>query len=554
MADLVMLPKEGITVESCLIGTWHKNIGDPVSLNDVLFDYETDKAAFECISTAAGVLLHKFYHEGDEAPVLTPAAIIGEEGEDVSSIISEVSAKPKDDAPVADGESDDEEGAGDAVEGVRDDEIVAGIDDLDPVAAESEEDETVQADTDETDQDSVTAESEESTEEADAVQEDTDEADQEPVTAGSEESTEEAEAVQEDTDETDEQSEELKVSPRARSFASEQGVDLSTVVPTGPAGRIVEADVIAAVNAAPAEDEIAAAAEDIGLLRDAGGDAEGASDGAEGAIGGGEDAGGDEEGEAAQAEAGEIAGAGAKPPYVDEPFTKIRAVIAKTMTASLHRSAQLTHHHSFDATSVLAMRKDFKSSDEALGYNNVSLGDILLYVVSRRLAKHPEINALVADEGIRKYNVVNLGVAVDTSRGLMVPTIFNAEIKSLKEISKELRELAAAAREGRISPDLLQGGTFTVSNLGTTGVEFFTPIINPPQAAILGVCGITQRVRKDENGQLSVYPSMGLSFTYDHRAVDGAPASRFVAELCEDLASFSWKTLAIELEIERGTF
>ena len=87
MAEIVLLPKEGITVESCLIGTWHKDIGDPVSLNDILFDYETDKASFECVSTAAGILLHRVYQEGDEAPVLTPAAIIGAEGEDISFLL-----------------------------------------------------------------------------------------------------------------------------------------------------------------------------------------------------------------------------------------------------------------------------------------------------------------------------------------------------------------------------------------------------------------------------------------------------------------------------------
>jgi len=220
------------------------------------------------------------------------------------------------------------------------------------------------------------------------------------------------------------------------------------------------------------------------------------------------------------------------------------------MVASLQRGAQLTHHHSFDATSVLAMREDFKSSDESLGYNGVSVGDIILYVTSRILAKHPEINALVAETGVRKFFTVNLGFAVDTQRGLLVPTIFSAEKKSLREISNEVKELAVAAKEGRISPDLLAGGTFTVSNLGATGVEVFTPIINPPQAAIAGITGIVERVRKGKNGRVEIYPSIGVSLTYDHRAIDGAPASRFADELCEALTEFSWKTLALEYETE----
>jgi pyruvate dehydrogenase E2 component (dihydrolipoamide acetyltransferase) len=496
-----MLPKEGITVESCLIGAWHKDIGDPVSQNDILFDYETDKAAFECISTADGVLLHKFYQEGDEAPVLTPAAIIGEIGEDISSLIYETSAG-------AGSERSDETGSA-ATESDGDD--IAPAEDVPPAGDAPSE--------------SITP-SEAARTEADGGE----------MTQTAEAGEDAGNDIGNDT--SNDAGGDVNISPRARIYASEHGVDLSKVVPTGPNGRILETDIIAAVNAAPQDTSSSEVSPDSAQAEPEPVHAEPEPDTAQAEPDSGDK----------RADQSETADSEAIPPYIDEPFTKIRAVIAKTMTASLHRSAQVTNHHSFDATSVLAMRKDFKSSEETLGYKNVSLGDIVLYVVSRRLAVHPEINALVADEGIRKYNIVNLGVAVDTPRGLLVPTIFNAEKKSLKEISKEIRELADAARESRISPDLLQGGTFTVSNLGTTGVEFFTPIINPPQAAILGVCGISERVRKDENGQLVLYPSIGLSFTYDHRAVDGAPASRFVSELCEDLTSFSWKTLAIESE------
>ena len=441
MADIVMMPKEGITVESCLVGSWHKNVGEPVAKDEVLFEYETDKATFECLSTATGVLLHKFCNEGDETPVLTPAAVIGSEGEDISALIGGASAQEA--APSSN--NDDQE------------TIINEVEDV----------------------------------------------------------AEAAEVVEEQTDAECIENKETIASPRARAFAADQGIDLGGVVPTGPGGRILEADVIEAANSLGAEEQVSISGE-----------------AAQGKLASAKD---------------EVSGE-ALPVYVDEPYTKIRAVIAKTMASSLQRSAQLTNHHSFDATAVLAMREDFKSMDEGHEYGGVSVGDIVLYVVSRALAKHPEINALVAEEGIRKYNIVNLGVAVDTPRGLMVPTIFNAEKKSLREISKEVKTLAASCKEGRISPDYLRGGTFTVSNLGATGVEIFTPIINPPQAAILGVCGITSKVKEGANGQPVVYPSIGLSLTYDHRAVDGAPASRFASELCEALAEFSWKTIAIELE------
>ena len=133
---------------------------------------------------------------------------------------------------------------------------------------------------------------------------------------------------------------------------------------------------------------------------------------------------------------------------------------------------------------------------------------------------------------------MHLGVAVDTPRGLMVPTLFHADQKSLSQISAEAKALAAACQDGSINPDLLQGASFTISNLGALGVEHFTPVVNPPQAGILGVNCITERVRTVE-GQLTAYPAMGLSLTYDHRALDGAPASRFLQELCTALENFN---------------
>ena len=146
---------------------------------------------------------------------------------------------------------------------------------------------------------------------------------------------------------------------------------------------------------------------------------------------------------------------------------------------------------------------------------------------------------MLDDNNIRLFKHVNLGVAVDTPRGLMVPTIFHADEMSLVEISKAVKELAAQCREGNISPDKLAGGTFTVSNLGNMGVESFTPVINPPQTGILGVCGTTERVKKLPDGTITTYPAMGLSLTYDHRAVDGTPAARFQKELGQNLENFT---------------
>ena len=138
---------------------------------------------------------------------------------------------------------------------------------------------------------------------------------------------------------------------------------------------------------------------------------------------------------------------------------------------------------------------------------------------------------------IRYFKHVNLGIAVDTPRGLLVPTLFAAETKTLGQISAEAKALAKSAIDGSINPDFLQGGTFTISNLGLYGIESFTPVINPPQVALLGVNCITERIRTVD-GQITAYPAMGLSLTYDHRAVDGAPASRFLKDLVTALEHF----------------
>jgi pyruvate dehydrogenase E2 component (dihydrolipoamide acetyltransferase) len=224
--------------------------------------------------------------------------------------------------------------------------------------------------------------------------------------------------------------------------------------------------------------------------------------------------------------------------YKDVKFSGIRRAISKSMSTSLSTMAQLTHNTSFDATAILEYRKQLKASEGEC--SGITLGDIVLYAVSRTLKNHPDLNAnMLDDSSIRLFTHVNLGVAVDTPRGLMVPTIFHADEMSLLEISKAVKELAAQCREGNISPDKLTGGSFTVSNLGNLGVESFTPVINPPQTGILGVCGTVDRVRRAKDGSIEIYPAMGLSLTYDHRAVDGTPAARFQKELCQNLENFT---------------
>lgn len=423
MATAVIMPRQGQSVESCIIGEWFKKVGDPVQEGDILFSYETDKSSFEEPAKQAGTLLAIFYGADDDVPCLTTVAVIGEPGESYAEFAPDQAAgtaeAPGMEAPAAKA----------------------------PAAAAVA---------------------------APAVQA-------------------EGSALR-------------GVSPRARNAAERLHVDPAQAQPTGPNGRVIERDIKALAQA-----------------------------GRTGTGLGGRVTAADQ----AAAPAAQAAPAvqGADTEYQDVKLPNIRKVIAKSMFQSLSTMAQLTHTTSFDATCIMNFRKGLKAAPEQLQVPNITLNDIILFAASRVLPKHPDLNAHFLEDKMRYFRHVNLGIAVDTPRGLMVPTLMRAEEKSLKEIAAEAKALAAACQDGSINPDLLQGASFTVSNLGTLGIEHFTPVINPPQTGILGVDCIVERVRTVD-GQIAVYPAMGLSLTYDHRALDGAPASRFLQDMRAALENF----------------
>lgn len=311
----------------------------------------------------------------------------------------------------------------------------------------------------------------------------------------------------------------IKISPRARVLAEKTGIDPHFAAPTGPNGRIIERDVRTLIENGPTATYAAA----------------GEFSGAAGTGLGGKFSVADIGAAPAATAAADL------PEYVDEKMPNIRKVIAKQMVASLSTAAQLTHTTSFDATEIMAFRKKVKENGEKLGLANITLNDIILFAVSRVLAKpeHKALNAhLLNGDTMRYFNGVHLGVAVDTDRGLVVPTIKNAQNMSLNEISAKAKELAATCKNGGATPDMLSGASFTVSNVGSYGIESFTPVINTPQTGILGVDTVTTRIR-EVNGEIKTYPAMGLSLTYDHRALDGSPASRFLVDLRNALENFS---------------
>ena len=223
--------------------------------------------------------------------------------------------------------------------------------------------------------------------------------------------------------------------------------------------------------------------------------------------------------------------------FEDVKFGPVRKATAKSMTRSLSTMAQLTQQYSFDASQIQAYRAMLKPMDAPMG--KISLNDMVMFAVAKTIKSCPDLNAnMVEDNVIRHFSHVNLGFACDTPRGLLVPTIFHADEMSLLELSMEAKRLAAAARDGSLSPDEMTGATFTVTNIGSFGCEAFTPVVNPPQIGILGVCNIQTKIKSAKDGMIETYPAMGLSLTFDHRALDGAPAARYMSELCKSLESF----------------
>jgi pyruvate dehydrogenase E2 component (dihydrolipoamide acetyltransferase) len=232
--------------------------------------------------------------------------------------------------------------------------------------------------------------------------------------------------------------------------------------------------------------------------------------------------------------------------FSDNDFTvnkisNVRKLIAKAMHESISNSAQLTHHMSADVRKLQALRTKVKAEMDKGSNVNITLNDMVCFAVIRALEKFPEVNSHFLGDTTKIFKKVHLGLAVDTPRGLMVPSIQNVDDLSLKGLSNRLREVADQCRKGSVTPELLAStaASFTVSNLGNYGVEMFTPIINLPQVAILGVNTIIYRPADLGNGAFGFIPVIGLSLTYDHRAIDGGQATLFLKEIKNQIENFN---------------
>ena len=438
MAIPVLMPRQGQSVETCILGEWVKKKGDAVKVGDILFSYETDKASFEEEAKADGILLDVFFAEGDEVPVLVNVAVIGTAGESVDEFRPGGQAV----APVAETAAPVEV----VVEKATVPEVKTGAD----------------------------------------------------------------------------PSGKVKISPRAKNLAEKSGVAYQQLQGSGPEGRIIERDIEAAAQALPKLTPLAqekAKAEGLKVGETTTG------------LGG-------------KAVAKDLISY--NPVYSDDfevkKLTNMRKLIAKAMHTSLQNSAQLTHHMSADARTIMALRKKYKKAFDAGQISqNITINDLVCFAVIKALKKFPQVNTHFIGDSMRWFKKVHLGLAVDTDRGLMVPAIKNADDLSLEGLSGQLQAIAGQCRKGNVSPELLapEAATFTISNLGNYGVEMFTPVINIPQTAILGVCTIVPRPKDLGDGVYGFVPMMGLSLTYDHQALDGGEATLFLREIKEQIENLS---------------
>ncbi len=312
------------------------------------------------------------------------------------------------------------------------------------------------------------------------------------------------------------------ISPRALRVARELGVEWTSLRGSGRSGRIVERDVRQAAAAPPTLPPVRisplarrAAAElgvDVAQLA--------------AQVPGGRIARADVE---AAARAAEVAPAPAAA-VTAVPMSPTRKIIAERMAASAHTTAAVTLTTEADATELVRLRRQLKTDAEMTGQPVPSYNDLLAKIVAQALMEHPALNARLEGDKIIMSHAVHIGLAVDTERGLLVPVLRDVQTKTVRQIARESAQLVERVRAGKANADDLRGSTFTITNLGMYEIDAFTPIVNPPECAILGVGRIVpkQVVIDAEAEKVAVRQMVFLSLTFDHRLVDGAPAARFL--------------------------
>jgi pyruvate dehydrogenase E2 component (dihydrolipoamide acetyltransferase) len=432
MATPIILPKVGQSVETCILTAWYKKKGDAVKKDELLFSFETDKAAIDENAKVDGILLEIFFEAGSEVPVLATIGVIGQPGESAKKFRT-----------------------------------------ADTTGQTKDENTTIIQEQSAPDTGTTSI----------------------PLTQR-------------------QSADKIKISPRAKKIAESKRILYDSIQGSGPGGRIIAHDIESASSGLTyaayehAKNEKMPTEESTGIEnRITSHDLD------------------------VKGQAGEE--------FIVKKISNIRKRIADAMQKSVQNSAQLTHHLSADVRSVQAIRTQFKAKADV--EMNITINDMICFAIIKALKQHPDINGHFNGTEIKEFKTVHLGIAVDTPRGLMVPAIKNADKMTLEQLSTVIKKRAEECRQGDISPDLLssEAATFTVSNLGIYGIEIFTPVLNIPQIGIIGVNTIIQRPADLGRDIIGLVPFIGISLTYDHRAIDGAPASRFLQTVKKEIETFS---------------
>lgn len=495
MAD-ILTPALGESVTEATIGKWTKKAGDPVKKDEVLVELETDKVSLEVVSPSDGTLAQIKFADGD---TVTPGAILGVVSEGGAAVAPAPAAAPAEAAPAP--AAAPAAASGDAVainvptmgESVAEGSMGTWLKKSGDTVAKDEL--LVEIETDKVAVEVSAPAAGVLTISADAGATVTPGQQIGSISAsGAAAAPAPAAAAPANTGSAQIASDGPHLSPAVQRVVTENNLDPKAIAATGPKGNITKGDALNAINAAPA--------------------------------------------------AAPAAAAPASAPRADQPreervkMTRLRQTIARRLKESQNTAAQLTTFNEVDMTNVMALRSQYKDVFEKR--HGVKLGFMSFFTkaVVAALKEIPAVNAEIDGTDIIYKNHYDIGVAVGTDKGLVVPVLRDADTLSLAGIEKGIGALGKAARDGALSLDQLQGGTFTITNGGTYGSLMSTPILNAPQSGILGMHNIVQRPMA-VNGQVEIRPMMYIALSYDHRIVDGKEAVTFlvrVKELLEDPA------------------
>ena len=446
MSITIEMPKLSDTMSVGTVVKWHKSVGETVSNGDTLAEIETDKATMELENFDDGVLLKILVNEGEEAPIGSPLAIVGEDGE----VIPET------------------------------EETVSANDNQDKILPENSEDQ-------------INSEEKEHQETLVQTEEDIPTL---PV---------ESDLEKNKGDNLEPSTERIFVSPLARKIASKKSIDLSKIVGSGPSGRIIKQDVLGTEAEAKAVQNKTEPT----------------------------------------ANKPEAPTSPSKPSGLlvskSVPLSGMRSVIAKRLSESKSTIPHFYLQREINIDSLLEARIAINLNSEKQAklsnsdYLKISVNDLILKACAESLKWHPEINSSWGQDEIIFHEKVELAFGVAVDGGLLTPIIREADSLSLSEISREAKSLIDLARSKKLSPDAMSGSTFTVTNLGMYGVDFFSGIINPPNAAILSVGSSIQKPIIDKHGKIVVGRTLTLGLSCDHRLVDGAMGASFLGTLSNNL-------------------